>query len=357
VLGTMANNVRGQVGIKAENYPAPFLHESGPAGEKYDVNPVTHERKQVTGEALKPVVGSGGVPVLLPPDQAVGKQPFNASIFGNQNTPDSAIQYAADYARSHGGNLPPGVSRNPLMAGRVFDRIQQDAQASGDTMGAMIARNAANKADTTSLGNLQKTMDAVTAYGNTLDKNIALLEQSFNKLDQSGSPLINRAVNAWKQGVSGDADIASTVAALKAVQTEVAKIQSGALGNAPIAEGLQKEIEQMVNKNMSPAALQGALNVFKQEGANRRESTQQQIDAIQQRMTDRAPSGQSQVSNVTRTAAGVNPAGGPAKSSNSAPAQSIPAAAVSQLKEGQHTTFKNGQTWTLQNGKPVKVSG
>jgi len=35
--------------------------------------------------------------------------------------------------------------------------------------------------------------------------------------------------------------------------------------------------------------------------------------------------------------------------------ESLPAAAISKLKEGQNTTFNNGQVWTLKNGKPVRV--
>ena len=37
-------------------------------------------------------------------------------------------------------------------------------------------------------------------------------------------------------------------------------------------------------------------------------------------------------------------------------ADSIPAAAAAQLKEGVTHTFANGQQWTKRNGKPVRIS-
>ena len=53
---------------------------------------------------------------------------------------------------------------------------------------------------------------------------------------------------------------------------------------------------------------------------------------------------------------GARPQSAPAGArQSSTPAAALPAAALSQLKEGQITTFGNGQSWTSRGGKPVRV--
>jgi len=46
----------------------------------------------------------------------------------------------------------------------------------------------------------------------------------------------------------------------------------------------------------------------------------------------------------------------PRAAAPAAPSDRLPAAAVSQLKEGFVTQFANGQKWTLENGQPKRVN-
>jgi hypothetical protein len=348
VMGALANNLRGQVGLQPTNYEHWTLLPPGPAGERFERNDATGQTRQIQGESLKQVAGPNG-PVYVSADQAAGKTPFNASIFGAANVTEQALGAAYDNWVANGRpNSPPGgFGRNPQLASRFWDFAAQRDRDTGNTVGASKAYAAANKADGAALEQQTKLLSNVTSYGSTLDKNIALLKDAMTQRDATGSPLINTVITAWQQGVTGDPATARYVAALTAVQTEVAKIQSGSLGNTPISDALRKEINSMANKNMSAAGLSGALDIFVQEGANRRGSIQDEIDTLKGQIANRQVPGssanQSQgsqgVSNVTRTAAGLTPQGANAPGSASTSAN------------GGNLPLTNAQGWTLHTDK------
>jgi hypothetical protein len=356
VLGFQANQIRGQAALPAVNYAPPEQIVRGPAGEVYTQNPITHELKQVTGENLKQVAGPNG-PVYLPSDQAAGKTPFNASIFGASNISQQALDAAYNNWNANGRpNSPPGgFGRTPQMASKFWDYAGQQDAATGNSAGAAKAYAAANKADGSALDQQTKLLSNVTSYGATLDKNIALLKDAESKNDLTGSPLINRALNDWRQGITGNPETAKTVAALTAVSTEVAKIQSGALGNTPISDSLRGEISGMINKNMSPAALNGALDIFVQEGANRRGSIQDQIDSLKSQIANRQVPGSTSSANGGGGVPGASPAFNNARTAlglgngNQSPAAAAPVRVNSpeealKLKPGTVFVTPDGRT-------------
>jgi hypothetical protein len=196
------------------------------------------------------VIGPDGKPVYVRASAAVGKQPYSPSVFGASSVSDDAVQFAADTYRTT-GKFPGSFGRSPALQARVLDRVASDAIANGDTAGAITARTASLKANGQALDQVTKLETATNGYAATLDKNLTNLTQSYSKLDSSGSPLINRAVRAWQQGVSGDPQTADMVTWLNAVQGEYAKLKSGNLGNAPASDAAMRDAKEVINKNMS----------------------------------------------------------------------------------------------------------
>jgi hypothetical protein len=243
---------------------------------------------------LQQVVGQGGAPQLVTKAQAIGKQPFNASIFGASNLSDDAVQLAADTYRTT-GKMPAAFGRNPAMQAKVLDRVAQDAKANGDTAGAIAARSASLKANGMALDQITKLESATTSYANTLDKNLDSLLASAKKVDSTGSPLINRAFRAWQQGVTGDKDTAQMVTWLNAVQSEYAKINSGSLGNAPVSDASRKHADEVINKNFSAGGMAAVAQAMREEKGNRLSAIAEQKASLQQQLgaAPNAPSGSS----------------------------------------------------------------
>lgn len=310
VLNSARNRIASRVGIGDE---APIVSEqtiNGALGSIYQRNPVTGKLTQVKGEeSLKDVIDPAtGLPTNVRASQAEGKQPFNPSIYGAANVSDQALQFAADTYRAT-GKFPASLGRNPAMQAKVLDKIAADAKANGDEPGAIAARAASLKANSQALDALTKQQNMVGSYEQTARKNIDLAEQELGKLELSGVPVVNKALNAWRQGVSGDPTTAGFVNALTAARTEYAKVLSGATGATGVTDAGRREAEELFNKNMNPDALRQAFNVARQEMANRMSSFEDQRKSLVGHLSQNSLQ---TASEPTSDAAPSKPAGAPA---------------------------------------------
>ena len=175
VFGALANQTRGQVGLPAQKYEQFGPMQTGAAGEKYQVESGSGKVNQVSGEALKQVVGPNGLPQYATADQAAGRQPFNPTIFGAANMSDNTVDTLAAMARANGGKLPASLARNPLMQAKVLERMADQAKANGEDGAAIVYAGNARKANAGALDNLTKLQTATNAYSDTLDKNLSSL--------------------------------------------------------------------------------------------------------------------------------------------------------------------------------------
>ena len=252
------------------------------------------QKDPVTGkveheEELEKVIGPNGQPILVPRNKAVGMTPFNQSIFGASSMSDQAIQSAADYARSHGGQMPTGFSRSPAIVAKVWDRIATDNSASGDTMGAITARGQALKANGMALDQITKLETATNQYATTLDKNLDNLVGAYKQAGNAGSPLITKAMRFWQQGVTGDKDTAAMVTWLNAVQGEYAKLKSGSLGNAGATNAAMDDAKEVINKNMNQGGIEAVAAAMRAEKENRVAAIGEEKQRLMGNMSQGAP--------------------------------------------------------------------
>ena len=283
------NNIAGDAGLPIKPMPVQMQDVAGPLNSLSQRNPVTNELKTVRGEeGLHQVIGANGQPQLLPASQAAGKQPFNQSIFGAANMSDNAIQLAADTYRTT-GKLPASMGRNPAMQAKILEKVAADAAASGDTVGAIAARQASLKANNMALDQNSKLLTATSGYAETLEKNLNNLVDEYKKLGGSDSPLVNKGIRAWQQGVSGDPQTAKVVTWLNAVQGEYAKLKSGSLGNAPATEGAMKDAKEVINKTMSQGGVEAVAQAMRQEKDNRLSAIKEENARLLQALGQSAP--------------------------------------------------------------------
>lgn len=195
----------------------------------------------------------------------VVQHPPPASMQGPQLT-DPALDAAADYYNKTGG-LPTGMSRNMQAQNRVMNRA---AELRSGMPADLAAKTAGFKADVGALQALGKQEALVGSFVKNLDRNAVLAERLSDRVDRSGSPVINRWILAGRQNVAGDSDVAAFHVATMTVVNEYAKIMSNASGGGQnTSDSARKEAMDMLNTAQTPAQFHAVLGVMHQETQNR----------------------------------------------------------------------------------------
>lgn len=249
-------------------------------------------------QSLKAIVGPDGkTPIYVPADEAVGKTPFYKADINTSSgklsdwTPEALDLAAENLYRT--GKLPTGLGRGSPVTASLYAQAAAKAKAEGRDATAAIYGQQAYKAGSQALGQLTKQQTLVGAYEKTASKNMDLVLTLSQKVDRTGSPLINKALLAWKQGITGDPETAGFVNALTAARTEYAKVLSGATGAQGVTDSARKEADELFNKATSLETLRYVIGVAKQEMANRMSSFDEQAaqlrDSMGSKHTDKPP--------------------------------------------------------------------
>lgn len=214
-----------------------------------------------------------------------------------------------------------------------------------DAADMVAARRGDVKASQGALTKTTGQLALVQSFENTANRNFDLLMEYANKLDNTGSPLINKAINDWNQGIAGDKLTGQFVSTFQALHDEYAKILSGATGAQGATDAGNKRADEVFNRNMNLDTLKGLSDTIPREMANRRVGYVGVINTLH--------------GNLAGKNTGLaGPAGdaAAADTKSAASAATIPPAAAAALKSGKVTHFGNGQSWTLgPDGKPVQV--
>lgn len=281
-FGLRRNDIAAWAQLPRADVPVQDIQTTGPLNSKYATDPKTGKiTQEVAPQETANFIGKDGKTVMLTKAEgmAQGLQPFSPSILGANGLTNDAVQLAADTYRTT-GKMPAAFGRNPAAQARVLDRVAQDAKASGDTAGAIAARSASLKANGMALDSMTKLESATNSYAATLDKNLTNLQQSYAKVDSSGSPLVNRAVRIWQQGGTGDAQTADMVVWLNAVQGEYAKLKSGSLGNAAPSVSAMDDAKDVINKYMNAGGINAVAAAMRGEAQNRKQALAEQKAAL-----------------------------------------------------------------------------
>jgi hypothetical protein len=190
------------------------------------------------------------------------------------------------------GTLPPNLGRGAqgsknTMA--ILNRAADLAKERGQDGEAARIAQLSNKASQSALTQLSKQEAMVGAFEKNFIKNADLAIEQSNKVDRTGVPVINRWVLAGKKNISGDPDVAVLDTAIKASVNEYTKIISGSMGNAAMAEGEIKKVNDLLNSAQTPQQVLAVLTFMKKETGNRMSSFADQKAEITRGMRGGAP--------------------------------------------------------------------
>jgi len=184
---------------------------------------------------------------------------------------DAAAQrYAID------GTLPPNLGRGTqgsINTAKILNRAAEQAKAQGNTAEEARIRQISGRATSVALSQISRQAAQVGAFERTLQKNADLALQLSDKLDRTGSPILNKWILAGKKTILGDPDVAALDLAIKTVVNEYAKILSSATaGGAQTAEGEIKKVEALLASAQTKEQVKKVIEIIRQETGNRMKS-------------------------------------------------------------------------------------
>lgn len=242
-----------------------------------------------------------------------GAQPIGQSSGtinpGGQLTPDAIDYVAQQYVRT--GELPrlgmgaQGTRQRDL----IINRAQQIEAETGATGDDAVTRHATIKAASASLGVLQKQEALVQAYEGTAQRNADLvLQLAPQGGGTTGSPVLNRWIQAGRQNIAGDPNVASFNNAIGTLADEYAKVMSGGTGSQGATDSSRTEAYRRLNASSSPAQLESVITTMRQEMGNRISSMEEERGHLEDTIRGRGvpPSG----TPVTAPPASVHAASG-----------------------------------------------
>lgn len=169
----------------------------------------------------------------------------------------------------------------------VLNRAAAIAKESGKTAEEQAIGQASAKTQLSALGQLRAQKAKILTFEGTAIKNADIALQESEKVDRTGSPALNRWINAGKVKIAGDVGVARLNNAMMTLANEYAKVMSSATGAGVTSDTARKEAQEMINSAQTPEQVRGVIDLMKKEMANRRKS----YDEEEQVMLDSMKSG------------------------------------------------------------------
>lgn len=294
IADTLSKQARASMGISAPNKMLDVPLPGGAIGQRDpQTNALTVPYKPPEAGAPVAVVGPDGKPTYVNKTDAIGKRPYekpsaNVILNGSAGLQGGGLDLAAQtYLQT--GTMPSGLSRVPGASLKIVERAAQLAAENGDTAKTAVLNRQAVAAGKAALSKLTTQKALVGAFEKTAMKNMELAASLSSELARSGSPLLNRAIMSFRQGVTGDPQTAKFVNALIAARTEYAKVLSGATGASGITDSARAEADHLFSSVSNDETLQAVLQVARQEMGNRMSSFDEQIAEVNASTSARGP--------------------------------------------------------------------
>ena len=167
------------------------------------------------------------------------------------------------------GTLPPmGMGKGGATARSLI--LNRAAELAGDTSGTdQRVAQLTTKASASTLLQLKKTKTMIKAFEEMANKNADIALEMSDKVDRTGTPVINRWILAGNNKLAGDVDTATFNTAVNVFANEYAKIMSGSMGNTPVSDSARKEAHEILNTAQTPAQLRANIKLLQREMQNR----------------------------------------------------------------------------------------
>lgn len=279
--------------------------------DKQDTMVQTKNMNYALQQAAK--YGDAGILPTDTPQQVDQKKQDNSAVYKYEtNTKSGGIDHNAldgmisSYKKT--GTVPSfgfGATGTPMRnafwaaVGGVSGTIDQAVLSKA-------ALGASTKALTTQENQLAGAQTEIDQLKNSLD-----IASGFEgKLDNTGSPIVQKYLNSVKTGVFGSPEVSAINTAVSAAAAAYARILSGASASiAGTSVSSMEEVKGLLNSAMSKGQFDAVMSVMKQDANARITAQQKTIDSIKQDILDigtaPAASGSSSSSGGTTTSSPI----------------------------------------------------
>jgi len=204
-----------------------------------------------------------------------------SSTIGSSISPEAIDNAASRYNTD--GTLPSlgmGKEAAAIRVGILSRAAELNGGASPDQRGDQLVRKTQGQA----LGQLQKQYTMVSAFEKNAQKNAALALQAADKVDNTGSPIVNKWIQSGQKIITGNPEVNAFNAANETFVNEYAKIMSGSMGNTPVSDSARAHAHEMLSTIQAPEDYKAVHAVLKQEMDNRMQGLQEELLASKQGM-------------------------------------------------------------------------
>ncbi len=191
---------------------------------------------------------------------------------------DALDQAAARYRLD--GTLPTGLGRGGVNQAAILSRAADQAKNSGQDGESLRISQIANKASTQALGQVSKQENMVGSFEKTANMNADLALAASDKVDRTGTPVINRWIQAGRQNITGDVPASQFNAYNNVFANEYAKVISGTMGNTPVSDQARSHALDVINTAQTKEQYAGVITALKADMTNRMTGFAQQRQAI-----------------------------------------------------------------------------
>jgi hypothetical protein len=190
-------------------------------------------------------------------------------------------------------NATAGYRRDTTAMSRIANERQNIMREAKITSEDVVSGRAGFKADTLSLNKLTPQYDAITAFEKTAIRNGNVLKELADKVDTTGTPVIERWIRAGRKSVAGDEDIAKFDAQMNLYRAEAARILTQPNLSGVLTDTARREMEHVIGGDASAKQIKGVVDLLERDFGNRKATLEEQIGSIRARMRGRvAPGGE-----------------------------------------------------------------
>lgn len=249
----------------AQHYNSPTGSMGGPAGN--DAKNALWAKRTIALSKQNPQS-------VDPQTLEVAKQIDETSML----TPESLDLYADMALRT--GQFPTGFGMAKIRT-QVMNKASETAKTLGIGAGDVIAAGSEVSANKGALNQLSKTKTMIDAFSNFTDRQLDSLSTTLdnlqNKIQLYDSSLINKPVISWEKNIQGTPEVQAYLQQLTSTRTEVARLVAGLAGSgATLPVQFEKEWEDVISPNASPARLSAFIRQSKIEKLNRTKAFEQE---------------------------------------------------------------------------------
>jgi hypothetical protein len=214
-------------------------------------------------------------------DAKLNRQVKVAAATGAARAPQvggDALDLMAEGALS--GNMPS--SRSPVLYAKVMQRAAELAKERGLTAQQAVMERHAAQASTKAYDAVTRQYETLKPFAEMAEKNANVLEEKVKSVTNLGGSFFNTPVRELQSKFGGEA-VTAYRAALLPVQADFARILNSPNATGVLTNEARDEMRKAIGEGATPRQVKVALDVFRTDARNRKESYEASIADLKQR--------------------------------------------------------------------------